>query len=88
MSLKDYDSVEDAVRKQLESIELTDAGQSLAQIALALARTLDTARDSTSGAMSQSVPGTSKELRETLKQIADTAPDDDPFLGGLLDPDG
>ena len=85
MTLKEYDSVEDAVHHQLETLELTDTGQSLAQIALALARTLDTARDSTSGAMSQSVPGTSKELRETLKQIADTVEAGDTFLSGLLD---
>ena len=87
MGLKDYDSVEEAVRKELEDLTLDDANQSRAQIALALARTLDTARDATSGAVAQSVPGTAKELRATLDEIRDHIEGGDEFLKGLLSGD-
>ena len=84
MPLKDYDSVEVAIEKFLDSLEMDDANQARAQIALALARTLDQAKDSTSGAMSQSVPGTAKELRECMKAIQDNVREGDAFLEGLL----
>ena len=84
MTLKDYDSVEHAVEQELRSLTLDDANQTRAQIALALARTLDSAKDSTSGAMSQSVPGTSRELRDTMQEIRDNLKSGDEFLTGLL----
>jgi hypothetical protein len=87
MTVKDFDGVEDAVKEELDKLTLDNANQSRAQIALALARTLDDARDSNSGAMAQSVPGTSKELRETMKEIRESIIDGDAFLGGLLTPD-
>ena len=85
MTVKDYDSVEDAVHKELDGLTLDDANQSRAQIALALARTLDSARDATSGAIAQSVPGTAKELRETMKEIRNSITEGDTFLDRLLE---
>ena len=87
MAVKDFDSVEDAVRNELDQLTLDNANQSRAQIALALARTLDSAREATSGAVAQSVPGTAKELRECLKEIRDSIVGGDDFLGGLLKDD-
>lgn len=84
MTLKEYDGVEDAIEKYLGELTLDDANQARAQIALALARTLDSARDATSGAVAQSVPGTAKELRECLKEIRDNIKEGDEFLDGLL----
>ena len=84
MSLKDYDSVEEAVRKELNDLDLDDANQSRAQIALALSRTLDSAREATSGAVAQSVPGTAKELRNTLDEIRDHIQGGDTFLDNLM----
>ncbi len=85
MTLKDYGSVEGAVFEFLNELDLDSANQARAQIALALARTLDSARDATSGAVAQSVPGTAKELRETMKAITDNVTEGDTFLDGLLD---
>lgn len=87
MTLKEFDSVEDAVHKELDDLTMDNANQSRAQIALALARTLDSARDATSGAMAQSIPGTAKELRECLKEIRESIRDGDTFMEGLLNPD-
>ena len=84
MTLKDYESVEDAIRKELDDLTLDDANQSRAQIAISLARTLDSAKDSTSGAMSQSVPGTARELRECLKEIHNSIREGDDFLTELM----
>lgn len=84
MSLKDYGSVEEAVTKELNDLTLDDANQTRGQIALALARTLDMSRESTTGAIAQSVPGTAKELRETMKEIHDNVKEGDEFISGLM----
>lgn len=87
MTLKEYHSIEAALTKRFEDMTLDDDNQVRAQIALALARTLDSARDATSGAVAQSVPGTAKELRETLKEIRDNVKEGDAFLEGLMGDD-
>ena len=84
MPLKDYDSIVEAVRKELGDLTLDDANQTRAQIALALARTLDSVHEGSSGALAQSVPGTAKELRETMKEIRDHIQSGDTFLDGIL----
>lgn len=84
MSLKDYGSVEEAVTKELNDLTLDDANQTRGQIALALARTLDMSREATTGAIAQSVPGTAKELRETMKEIHDNVKEGDEFISGLM----
>ena len=84
MTIKDYASVEEAVRQDLDGLTLNDENQARAQIALALARTLDDTRGATSGAAQQSVAGTSKELRSTLQEIGEHLDGDDTFLKGLM----
>lgn len=83
---KEFDSVEDAVIHELNKLPLDDANQSRAQIAISLARTLDSARDSTTGAMAQSIPGTAKQLLDCLKEIRESIKGHDDFLGKLMDP--
>lgn len=83
MPLKDYESVEAAVEKELNDLQLDDANQTRGQVALALARTLDSGKDSTSGAMAQSIPSTAKQLLETMQAIRDHLAGGDDFLDSL-----
>ena len=88
MPLKDFDSVESSVENFLRPLDLDDMNQARAQIALSLARTLDTAKNAeNNGAMQQSVAGTSKQLLDTLKLIADSINSGDTFLDTLLKPE-
>ena len=81
--LKDYATIEDAIKHHFDQLTLNDENQVRAQIALALARTLDDTRGATSGSAQQSVAGTAKELRNTLQEIDEHLDGDDAFLKGL-----
>ena len=84
MPLKEYESVEVAVKTELGSLDLDDANQTRSQIAIALARTLDSANSGMSGAMAQSIPGTAKELQNVMDEIRNHISSADTFIAGLM----
>lgn len=76
-------SNEDAVTDYLETLQLNERGEVLAQIAISLARAMDETENATSGAVAQAVPSMAKELRATLEEIAATVETADDFLDRL-----
>jgi hypothetical protein len=80
-------AVTDSVTSYLVGVKLDDLGKARASIALALAKAIDEARFSTLGNVKAAVPAMSRELRETLKELAEGVDIEDPFLQDLLSDD-
>jgi hypothetical protein len=77
-------SVAQAVDKLLGTLDLDDMGEARAEIARALAATLDSVAHSTSGAAVMAGAAVARELRATLDEILESQPDDNPLLAELL----
>jgi hypothetical protein len=77
-------SVATAVDKLLGTLELDEVGEARAEIARALAQSLDSAARSASGAALVAGASCARELRAVLDEILDSMPSDDPLLDELL----
>jgi len=83
VSSEKTESVYETVGLLLEGIELDAERAPHAAIALNLARKLDEAAHSDSGAIAMAVAGISKELRAVLDTILEDSAQDDEFVADL-----
>lgn len=76
--------VKQSTQAYLDTLELDEAGQTRAEIALALAAQLDRSVDSASAGVVQAFAGLARELRETLAEIGQMHGEAEEFVGEIF----